>query len=814
MHIAFVTTTPLPRSARGVFTSPRRPPISSRLPWSANLHGSHDGTAHDAPAKNCKSTSFRTTLKSLSLAVSLALLPLSSSIAATPSFGPGHRASASHVASSSTNTFQRDILKKRSTGVILASARSSASSSSSDTALLSDSTTTTVPAKLRTSSVKSRIAKKLSSISIQERLSFYFSEFLMWNPAAKVVSLFAFILLCMFLGSLLYRVADPKREEAPYPFWHAVRAIANPLEDDWQKNTLRATSIFLASFGMVIFAILVGMVTETVQSAVENANGEKSRVIANNHVVVCGWGSHVAQILKDVAAVSPNFKVAILAPSEHRADMIDQMRATMTDEERNRLKVFFRSGAPEIPQDLHRVAASRASKIILVNPKESEPVDGDRLILSHALALRQNLPSFTGDVVAELNTARDESIFRSVLANSHASSVQTINTNKLLFRFMAQAIGQPGLADVVARLMGEDPSSVFHIATAKEAAPQLIGTAYSDLRPTSIPGCLLCGFVGSDGKVYIETGIGSGMASETLKPTTKLLLLGTSKSMDGSKMAGKTSTFDLSTSISTLVHSGEWTPSEVLKRKKSERYLVLGWRHDMEYMLQELDTIVGRGSKVTVVDEDVPSRLPLSLKNIDLSLVQKRADRYDTIEEVINSNRRGKPWDHVVVLGSAISDEGDDSKTLASVIYVNDALSKVGNYGKNTIVTVEFINEGVAEMVKDEKNVGNAILPQNLGAKIAAQTVRDSHLNTVWQELLSQEGREVYLRPLGAYEAFVGKHTSFAMVSDSLARSDNDIVIGFIGRFDSKVTLNPQGDDRFTARGWHKDDVLIVLSKQ
>lgn len=55
--------------------------------------------------------------------------------------------------------------------------------------------------------------------SVRDRMSFYISEFLMWNPAAKIITLLAFTLLSMFMGSFLYRLADPGREEASSPFW-------------------------------------------------------------------------------------------------------------------------------------------------------------------------------------------------------------------------------------------------------------------------------------------------------------------------------------------------------------------------------------------------------------------------------------------------------------------------------------------------------------------------------------------------------------------------------------------------------------------
>lgn len=67
--------------------------------------------------------------------------------------------------------------------------------------------------------------KASSRVTLSQRFSFYMSEFLMWYPGAKVFALFVFTLVAMFLGSFLYRFADPEREEASYPFWFVSRFI-------------------------------------------------------------------------------------------------------------------------------------------------------------------------------------------------------------------------------------------------------------------------------------------------------------------------------------------------------------------------------------------------------------------------------------------------------------------------------------------------------------------------------------------------------------------------------------------------------------
>jgi len=152
-----------------------------------------------------------------------------------------------------------------------------------------------------------------NSLLLRDRVIFYFGEFLMWNPGAKLLGLFLFTLISMMLGSLLFRAADPQLEEAGSPFWHSVRAIANPLEDDWTSVPLRTVSIVLAPFGMVVFAILIGMVTDTVQTAVQRADGGLTNVVSNGHIVVLGWNSRTSQTLRDFATSNERKRVVVLA---------------------------------------------------------------------------------------------------------------------------------------------------------------------------------------------------------------------------------------------------------------------------------------------------------------------------------------------------------------------------------------------------------------------------------------------------------------------------------------------------------------------
>jgi hypothetical protein len=125
----------------------------------------------------------------------------------------------------------------------------------------------------------------------------------------------------------------------------------------------------------------------------------------------------------------------------------------------------------------------------------------------------------------------------------------------------------------------------------------------------------------------------------------------------------------------------------------------------------------------------------------------------------------------------------------------------------------EFVNESVADIARSEGSLTNAILPHNLTAHIAAQTVRDSRLNSVWVELLSQVGREVYLHDATSYVAIDMEQASFAAVAEQASVGRDEIVIGYISK-DGTSTINPSGPNRFAPRIWSSADKLIVLADE
>lgn len=640
----------------------------------------------------------------------------------------------------------------------------------------------------------SKQLKQQNVPTIRQLISFYTSEFLMWHPGAKILSLFAFTLLVIYLGSFLYKFADPSKQEAESPFWHSVRAVANPLEDNWEKNSLRATSIALASFGMVVFAILVGMVTETVETTVKNADGYNIDIILSNHLLVVGWSQHTATLLKNVSEKS----VVVLAPlseSQHIKDASIKLN-------NGTRKIHYRPGIPSDLNDLKKVGASRASKILLVATDDG----GNDDVMTGALALSRNLEGFRGDVIVQVKGEKEGGIVKDLLRRGECGKeVESVNAGDLFGRFMAQAVRQPGLADVVERMMGSAGSECFNVVNAGDVAPQLIGRSISEIGPVSIDKFIICGFVDGDDKVYIENGksMTATIGNQKVSSDTKLLVLG--------KINGEDSDTSTISSATVTMMQNAMENNEQYMNKKRENILVLGWRNHMNAMVHELDSMLPKQSTVTIVSpqcdiNNIPSTTRIQIKTVAIP----NCGTYEAIQSTLKTK-----YDHIIVTSTSPS---NDSSTLSKLIYINDTITSSPNEEK-PIITAEFTDNSIATMAQ-QQGFANTMLPQTLGARIAAQAVRNGVLNKVWNELLSQRGKEVYLRRVEQYginfkgDAEKGKMISFESVVDEVSKK-GDIVVGYLPRFSGGVVkINPQGGSRYAPRVWHPHDVLVVLSNE
>lgn len=544
--------------------------------------------------------------------------------------------------------------------------------------------------------------------------------------------------------------------------------------------------------------------------------------MATRHYVVLGWNATTTTVISDIIAVSRrNQKVVVLVPHAEKESTMEELRDQLSESEQKRVSV--RHGTAVHSRDLDQVAAGHAAKIIICGGRGISVAESDRRVLSRARALRSNLPYFSGDIIAELSSHRDEAILESILAKTSARSVQGVSAERLLFRFLAQAIRNEGLIDCVSQMMGRSKSNIFHVVPVSEAGKHLIGENYRDISPLAIPGSIICGIADDEHlPIYIGTRPDK---SHMLTSTSRLLVIG--DPIRCSDRARK-DRLDLLKNANQVVgerHGKYGTDT------KPEKVLICGWRAvTMVDLLKELDLVLAKGSEVTIVDDDAPDEtqadeLFSKFQNFDVTAIQERADSYKSLESLLG--RQQEPFDHILVLSSALGQDSDTSRTysgveedsnaLTSLCYINQLLAMRDDKG-STKITIEFVNSKVADIAKDDGTVSNVILPHALRAHIASQTVRDRRLGAVWTELLSQFGKETYLRRADDLLSICGRsrRASFAEVVEGASTARKEIVVGFIkgsGDSEMKPIINPQGAELSTERDWDGSDLFITLAE-
>mmetsp|Transcript_9244 Transcript_9244/g.27824 ORF Transcript_9244/g.27824 Transcript_9244/m.27824 type:complete len:729 (+) Transcript_9244:103-2289(+) len=620
---------------------------------------------------------------------------------------------------------------------------------------------------------------------LQLLVGFWLSEFLMWSPIAKVTALLVLCVVVAYLGASLFKMVDPKLDEVDAPLWRSIRAIVNPFEDDFAQPKTRIVSSALAITGTIFFGILVGMVTSTVEETVNALPNTTVPVLVSDHVVVAGWNSNLPLALSNVAG-SGIRKVAVVT-SRNCEDVVSDLRERLGSSTGGR--VYVRAGSPMLRRDMDRVRAMDAKTLLIVPDKTYRRDPDAKDVISKALAIRSNLTNFKGDIVAVVNDSEDADIVKKILGETQAHSVQVINVEQLQGRFLAQAALQPGLFKIVSTMLDSESNARYYFADVKTAAPHLAGKSLKEVNKyTSVPGSTLVGHSEDGSSVHLSVN-----DEHILLPSSKLLLLG-----------NNTGTMK-STTVSVK-------NTRVRSLRDVQNVLICGWRNDMVDMLRELDSAMPSKSKVTVIANSQLGSLPRKLANSSVEVINGRWDNYDNLGRAFSRSAINK----VIILAPNRTNmqDGDteldlDAESLAGIAYIEKHLERTRKGSAELDLSVEFWDERMGE-ITENYNLANVMFPSELASRLIAEAARDPLLNVVWEEILSQYGREVTIKRASTY---LGNRTraSYEEVASEACRED-EVAIGYIIDNKNKAIINPQGDEFAALRTWDDADKVIVLS--
>jgi voltage-gated potassium channel Kch len=534
--------------------------------------------------------------------------------------------------------------------------------------------------------------------------------------------------------------------------------------------------------GILVFSTLIGVIFAGIDEKLADLRKGRSFVVERGHTVIYGWSPEIFPVVAELVKANESREgacIAILAEHD-KVEMEDEIRARVG--KTGRTRIVCRTGDPINIDDVEIVNPNEARSILILPP---EGPDADSRVIKTVLALT-NSPNRREEpyhIVSRIDDPENLEVARMV----GRAELRLVAVDDLIARITAQTCRQSGLSVVYTALLDFGGDEIYFTHE-----PRLVGSTFGEALP-AYEGCSVIGLRKEDGRIALNP-----QADTEISADDEIILIAEDDS---------------------VIHLSEHTVPEIdataIRKPPSrepgpERTLILGWNDRAPTIVAELDHYVHSGSEVTVVtpDGEVPSSRFDELKNQKVtSSVGDATDRRILDQLEVSS------YDHVIVLGHP--DEPDpnaaDSKTLVTLLHLREIAERTEHRFSIVSEMLDVRNRELAEVT----GADDFIVSDHLASLMMCQVSENRELSTVFEDLISSHGSELYLKPASEYVE-PGVPLNFYTVLEA-ARRRGEVAVGYrlgaeIGDPGTSygVHLNPLKSRRVT---FAEHDSLIVLAE-
>ncbi|KAL1801823.1 hypothetical protein ACET3Z_030470 [Daucus carota] len=650
-------------------------------------------------------------------------------------------------------------------------------------------------------------------VSLNKQLEYKVDVFLSVYPYAKPLALLVATLLLIFLGGLaLFGVTDGSLTDCLWLSWTFVAASGN--HADSEGFGPRLVSVTISCGGMLIFAMMLGLVSDSISEKLDSLRKGKSEVVKQNHTLILGWSDKLGSLLNQLAIANENLGggiVVVMAEKDKEEMEVDI--AKMEFDFRG-TSVICRSGSPLILADLKKVSVSKARAIIVL-AEDGNADQSDARALRTVLSLTGVKEGLQGHIVVELSDLDNEVLVKLV----GGDLVETVVAHDVIGRLMIQCARQPGLAQIWEDILGFEGCE-FYI----KRWPQLDGMQFVDVL-ISFPDAIPCGVKAAShfGKIILNPE-----DSYILQEGDEVLVIAED---DDTYSPAKFPT----------VRRGN-LPKDFIEAESEERILFCGWRRDMEDMIMVLDAFLAPNSELWMFN-DVPEK-EREKKLIDGGLDLNRLVNITLVNRegnaVIRRHLESLPLESfnsiLILADESVEDSAiqADSRSLATLLLIRDIQAKRLPYRENkvshvhrdsfsqgswmgemqqasdkSVIISEILDPRTKNLLSMSK-ISDYVLSNELVSMALAMVAEDRQINDVLEELFAEEGNEMHIRQAELY-LHEGEELSFFEVL-LRARQRREIVIGFRTANAERAVINPP--NKMEKRRWSVKDVFVVIAEK
>ena len=253
--------------------------------------------------------------------------------------------------------------------------------------------------------------------------------------------------------------------------------------------------------------------------------------------------------------------------------------------------------------------------------------------------------------------------------------------------------------------------------------------------------------------------------------------------------------------------------SEIKKEEPEvSNLLILGYSQKLQPILTEEDNYIAPGSRLTIaIPEDQTEHLDelkaMTFKNMSPNVVVCDICSYPELEKLVQDGMS------VIVLVDTKEDiteeeaEQKDEKILMTLLQLKHLSSTKGLHISVTSEMLRVENQELAQITE----VNDFVVSNNLMSLMLCQICQTRELKEIFDEILTEEGSEIYVRPARDYIK-LNRPVNIYTAGMAAARH-HEVLIGY-RKYDPKtdsttIVSNPPKSDMVE---WNDQDYFIVLA--
>lgn len=562
---------------------------------------------------------------------------------------------------------------------------------------------------------------------------------------------------------------------------------------------MKSVGIATMLIGMIFFSAVIAFITTQLDIKIGDLKKGRSAVVEKDFVLILGWGDIVVEIIRELIVANESQKdaVVVVLSETDKEEMDDYLNVHLPD--RKTTRIVTRSGKPSSLVSLKQ-AGLLDCKSVIVLPYCSESATEEEKTVSDAKVMKTILAvvaaSKDDDEKADIIAEVYDPVKRRVIRDLAPEEITMVETGRMIAKIIVQTSRTSGLGFVYDQLVGFQGSEIYI------APGEWNGAAFGEL-VTRYPDGIPFGVRKQGGKILLNPPIETKM-----EKGDEVIII-----------AGDDSTIKLAKKPLFAVRD---LPLRGGKREKAiEKELVIGWNSKAPVIIGEYSNYLLPGSVVNVLlsqtDFDgIEMVRELQKNNSTLSINILDLDPME-MEDL----RKAKPWeyDNVILLNRVEEDsEKIDSAAITTLLLMKALFKEIEDGGAPKVKTqliTEVMNSENLELVT-RTGVNDSIISFQMVSKVLAQIAENPEVLAVYEDLFSEEGSEIYLKPVDLYLAEQPGKVRFLDLA-LLAQKRGEVLLGYrrIAQENDVssqfgIVLNPPKNLVFEPR---EGDCLVVLAE-